>query len=772
MHKMDKVQQAAYRQPQWKEFSRRVIEANQCRCSQCHRHESEGITLQVHHTYYKPELFKYPWDYPLKAFEVLCKGCHAKEHGHIMPTEGWEYVEGWYEDMKEPCFPCEYPGCSFELRHVHTIYHPKWGYLNVGCVHADILTGTKQASEVEKEEKRRHIRLESFLNPKKWQKYGNHYYQEFVHFPITITQENNVFQVSIFIPLVETYTTLEDAQKAAFNICYNVSPRQFFEQHNIPYPEMEIRKPRSKKNPVLYRDQLTFAISNQTGQLVHIDSVEPDIMCNCVCPGCGKPLKAEVSSERREDHRFVHLYEPPCDDFYVQMYRRLALQLIEQNKHIWLPSLENTEAELYLPDSKIQLHSIQYPSAPFDALVTYLEEGIEKQIGILIDIDHSSIDEQLRQAKSFKVPVLQISLIKQFNTTPPLKLKELQELLLNTTKIYSWRYNPDFDKKVVQLCQEKQDYLNLLQTQIQQNIDNYIIDIEEQNIRDIAEIYQVHERYSESVKRLFRTLLEKNVERIICEPTPEDLANTPRCDELIRWYQQYNTYQGENYTLTSILRGYDFVLGAKQGYNHTIERFHLLHNIYGYFFFHNIGHPNEEDYARYKYDIIRKKIREPFVKHSPLFSLHSTLSKEQKIGMELCFLLYLYYGVAHFSWNGAKKAFMFRQINKTENLPIFAAVGSLWFGHIFNCFQTDDFQTFINTIFTQYPQAAPWVLTYIENTNYFDYCRQNNISYKVLEQYREEYNNKWIAGVLYSTLSYYYDSKNIRHELFPKVSLS
>lgn len=450
--------------------------------------------------------------------------------------------------------------------------------------------------------------------------------------------------------------------------------------------------------------------------------------------------------------------------FFVQMYRRLALHLIEQNKHIWLPSLENTEAELCIPDKKIQINSIQYPSAPFDAIVTYTDEGMEKQIGIFIDIDHSSIDEQVRHAKSLDIPVLQISLIKQFNSFPPLKRKELQEILLNSVKSYSWLHNPEFDKITEQTLQKKQSYLNQIEIQIRQDLNNCIIG--ELDIRTVAKSYESHDRYPKSVKRIFFAIVDDLIQRIIFEPTPNDIQHSEKCNEIVRWYEQRNTIQGINYDLLDILNRHDFIEAAKKTHNHTKERMLMLNNQFGYYFIHNVDYIDNE-WANHKQDTIQNDIRERFINRSSIFTKQSPLSTERKVGMELCFLLYLYYGVAHFNWKSDKKAFMFQKIRNANNLPIFAAIGSLWFGHIFNCFQTDDFQTFIHTIATQFPQAAPWVLTYIERTNYRDYCLQHNISYKELEPYRDEYYNKWIAGVLYST----FDIRKIHYEIFPKVTL-
>ena len=147
------------------------------------------------------------------------------------------------------------------------------------------------------------------------------------------------------------------------------------------------------------------------------------------------------------------------------------------------------------------------------------------------------------------------------------------------------------------------------------------------------------------------------------------------------------------------------------------------------------------------------------------------LSFEQKNGIELYFLLYLYYGVEHINWHVNKKKRMFRELCSMRNRPILAAVGSLWFGHIFNRFHTDDLQMFIHIIATEYPKAAPWVLTYIEQTNYKQFCLEKNISYVELESLRDSYCNIWLDGIFYSALPYYFNSNGTRHNLFPKVSL-
>lgn len=766
---MNNLQKTAYKNSKWKEFSRKVIEAHQCQCSRCNRQESEGVILQVHHKYYNPEMYSKPWNYPLNAFEVLCKGCHAQEHGHIMPMDGWEHID--MVDMEEPSVECEYPNCTYDdlLRYVHIVFHPKWGFLNVGCGHSNKLTGTTQATEIEKEVKKKQKMFDSFLTKEKWQQVGdNRWYREFVHFPITITQQQESFQITIFIPLPESYQTLDQAMKAAFDLCYNQLPQHFFQQHGIPYPELIQRKPRSKKNPIIYHNQLIFAINNKTGRLVHIDSVEPDVLCNCICPSCQQPLKAENTLELRNKHCFVHLNETSCEEHFLQMYRRLILQLIEQEKQIFIPQYNNNEAKLHIPSFIAEIKSFLYKTSFYDALLTCSINGLDRQVGIIIDVDGTISDQQKQFIKSSEIPTIQISLIKQYNTTHT--LQEVKDLLRAASNIFTWLHCPHYDTKAAKFLQDKEQYLVQLKPSIQQSIDNCICGGYE--IKLLGETYTNHKKYQLSVKQLFIDTIKTNIQRIIFEPSIVDLQHTEECIKIITWYQHYDTIQGINHELLSMLRYCNFVDSLlKKQHNHTEQRFKLLYNLFKYYFINEVSYYRTEDKAKVIYNNIRKSIQTPFLNHSPILNKEEVCSKERKMGMELCFLLYLYYGVERIGWNTNKKERMFREINNADNLPIFAAIGSLWFGHIFNRFQTDDLQIFIHTIATKLPKAAPWVIRYIEKTNYRDYCMQNNISYSELELIRNEYHNVWLDGIFYSALPYYFDSARNRNELYPKVSL-
>ena len=151
-----------YRSKNWLEFRNEVIELDGNMCSRCGRTPEDGIVLQVHHRRYIRGLE--PWQYDYKDCETICKGCHAEEHGIIMPKEGWEYIGE--EDLGSLDGECEY--CGNSLRYLFYIFHEKWGTLGVGTICCDDLTGATSASAWVRSQKRKKARVERFVESSRW----------------------------------------------------------------------------------------------------------------------------------------------------------------------------------------------------------------------------------------------------------------------------------------------------------------------------------------------------------------------------------------------------------------------------------------------------------------------------------------------------------------------------------------------------------------------------------------------------------------------------
>jgi hypothetical protein len=105
-----------------------------------------------------------PWDYDYSDCETLCKGCHAVEHGKIMPLSGW-YLQG-SDDLGDLIGNCEW--CDTQIRYVYAIIHPTWGSMAVGTDCCDKLTESEEASKHHKEYVKNRDKLKRFLSSSRW----------------------------------------------------------------------------------------------------------------------------------------------------------------------------------------------------------------------------------------------------------------------------------------------------------------------------------------------------------------------------------------------------------------------------------------------------------------------------------------------------------------------------------------------------------------------------------------------------------------------------
>lgn len=152
----------SYRSVEWKKFYAEVIKLHENRCAKCLRSKSKDIILQVHHKQYIRG--RDPWDYRYDECEVLCKGCHAKEHGIIIPSEGWDAVG--QDDLGGLYGNCEY--CGTALRYTHLIAHEKWPVIEVGIDCCDKLTASTEASTYNLEYTNRIRRRKNFIESSRW----------------------------------------------------------------------------------------------------------------------------------------------------------------------------------------------------------------------------------------------------------------------------------------------------------------------------------------------------------------------------------------------------------------------------------------------------------------------------------------------------------------------------------------------------------------------------------------------------------------------------
>lgn len=155
-----------YSHREWIKFREEGIRLDSGRCARCSRSRPEVI-LQLHHRIYIAG--KKPWEYDYSDCETLCKGCHAQEHGIIMPTSGWVLLSS--DDLGELGGNCEW--CDQDLRYIYLVAHAQWGYMSVGTDCCDKLTETDEASAILTDTKNRNERRKTFMSSSRWRDHGD-----------------------------------------------------------------------------------------------------------------------------------------------------------------------------------------------------------------------------------------------------------------------------------------------------------------------------------------------------------------------------------------------------------------------------------------------------------------------------------------------------------------------------------------------------------------------------------------------------------------------
>ena len=151
-----------YRRAEWRDFRDQILRLHGGVCHGCSRGPDSGVVLQVHHKVYIAG--RLPWQYRHDQCEALCKGCHAEEHGKIMPRSGWEHFG--CDDLGGLDGECEL--CGTPIRHVFLVQHATWGALEIGEICCDHLTSTTFATEHLAAARKLTDRRKRFVSSSRW----------------------------------------------------------------------------------------------------------------------------------------------------------------------------------------------------------------------------------------------------------------------------------------------------------------------------------------------------------------------------------------------------------------------------------------------------------------------------------------------------------------------------------------------------------------------------------------------------------------------------
>ncbi|WP_266367797.1 HNH endonuclease [Tellurirhabdus rosea] len=214
-----------YKKSQWKVFRDTVFELDGNVCSVCGRSKEETI-LQVHHKKYIRG--RNPWEYATQECITLCRGCHAAEHGLIMPKHGWEYVGD--EDLGDLVGKCEC--CGSSLRYIYYILHQDWGVLEVGTHCCDLLTDSNIASNLKESRQRYEERRERFLSSSRWKQNEEILVIKQLGYFIEIRMNGQMFSITINGKRsYKTYQTIDDAKSKVFEVIETGKLMEYFNRN-------------------------------------------------------------------------------------------------------------------------------------------------------------------------------------------------------------------------------------------------------------------------------------------------------------------------------------------------------------------------------------------------------------------------------------------------------------------------------------------------------------------------------------------------------------
>ena len=214
----------------WNKFRVEIIELDGGVCARCGRGPEDGAALQVHHKEYIQGRF--PWDYPYRLCETLCKGCHAAEHGKIPPQTGWTYLGE--EDLGDLIGTCDY--CGNSIRYSFAICHEHWEPIEVGTVCCDNLTGTELASNHMESIHRFDQRKSRFVSSPRWKNQHNVQSITQKHINIEIRAMSDGFRIFMnSYKGKKVFPTPEAAKAAVFEVIDNGQAERFLREHSGKY---------------------------------------------------------------------------------------------------------------------------------------------------------------------------------------------------------------------------------------------------------------------------------------------------------------------------------------------------------------------------------------------------------------------------------------------------------------------------------------------------------------------------------------------------------
>lgn len=198
---------------------------------------------------------------------------------------------------------------------------------------------------------------------------------------------------------------------------------------------------------------MLFLLAERNNKIIHIDEIAPaenGLKCNCLCPICKEPLKANTLGKIKRKH-FSHNINSNCINHLETVIHKFAKQILEDNKRIVIPKLTYNN-EILVKEQNIDFEIVElekylseYSFKP-DIIGTTLYHGKRSNLIIEIAVTHKIDNVKLQKIKASNISTIEIYL----NPREMLdkNLNEIKEIIINNTTNKSWIFNKTEDIKI------------------------------------------------------------------------------------------------------------------------------------------------------------------------------------------------------------------------------------------------------------------------------------------------------------------------------------
>lgn len=186
-------------------------------------------------------------------------------------------------------------------------------------------------------------------------------------------------------------------------------------------------------------------------RIVHINSVQRGLDCNCICPNCEVNLIAKKGD--KNSHHFAH-ENHNGDHCNESILHKLGKQIIEEFKYIALPEVDIIVSQNDLSGkthSKQHVETISRKSEFTEVRLEQSSDNIRPDLTCLtatgplyieIVVTNPVCDEKIKKVIEQENPMLSIDL-SQYNAM--LTYEDIKEAVLKTAP-RTWIYNPEHEK--------------------------------------------------------------------------------------------------------------------------------------------------------------------------------------------------------------------------------------------------------------------------------------------------------------------------------------